>query len=294
MARFCGPGAVSLPPCTTSTVATASRVMPIIELSPRPPSTWPSSVRQMPPAHRRPLAVDLGAIADPDDPLCSPPLDLAEELAGVGVAHVAGAARVRQPAPAGGARPGRPHAPEAGGGCSRTATRTIRRPRRRPPPVCWPEPGLEADRVDLVIDLAETACTAHANPVRGACTCCAGWRSAAVALGHHRGRRHAGEPRRPAHPTSRSRSAASMPRSARPGWSEPGINFADYGVTSPVRRLGITPPAAAHPAVHRRSGLVDLPFGASRRPQRRPVPRPLPHPRRLAAVAGRRGPLLLG
>nr|BFE76299.1 hypothetical protein GCM10020092_096000 [Actinoplanes digitatis] len=61
----------------------AKLVMPIIELSPT--EQLPQLVRKMPPRTGA-IAVDLGAIGDPWDPLSSPPLDLAEELADVGVA----------------------------------------------------------------------------------------------------------------------------------------------------------------------------------------------------------------
>src|SRR4051794_35333141 len=63
--------------------AAAGRVMPIIELSPG--DRLPQLLRQLPP-RTGVIAVDLSGIAELGDPLWSPPLDLAEELAGVGVA----------------------------------------------------------------------------------------------------------------------------------------------------------------------------------------------------------------
>src|SRR3569832_1141517 len=64
-------------------VAAVRWVTPIVEVSPA--DRLPQLVRQMPP-RTGVMAVDLGAVPDPGDPLTSPPLDLAEELAELGVA----------------------------------------------------------------------------------------------------------------------------------------------------------------------------------------------------------------
>jgi hypothetical protein len=98
--------------------------------------------------------------------------------------------------------------------------------------------GLEHETVDLVIDLAETACVAHADHVeeqarrvlRWART--RPWRSVAVAAGAM-----------PANldelPTDRAVAVGRLDARVWERLAAPGIAYADYGVTSPIRRLGV-------------------------------------------------------
>jgi hypothetical protein len=98
--------------------------------------------------------------------------------------------------------------------------------------------GLEADRVDLVIDLAETACAAHADRfeerarhvLRWARS--APWRSVTVAAG-------AMPPNLDDLPTDEAVPVGRLDAQVWARLSEPGVGYADYGVTSPVRRLGV-------------------------------------------------------
>ncbi|MEV6299600.1 beta family protein [Actinoplanes sp. NPDC051861] len=97
---------------------------------------------------------------------------------------------------------------------------------------------LGPENVDLLIDLAETACAAHADEVverarrvlRWART--ASWRSVSVASG-------AMPPNLDDLPTDRPVRVGRLDARVWAHLGEPGVGYADYGVTSPVRRLGV-------------------------------------------------------
>jgi hypothetical protein len=216
--------------------ATAGRVLPIIELSPG--DRLPPLLRQLPPRTGA-VAVDLGAIEETADPLDSPPLDLAEELAGVGVAMLPvlraydSRRRLAEHGLAARMHLGRavlrlqPHR-DAHNPATATAT-AVR---------LLTGAGLEAERVDLVIDLAETACAAHANRfeerarhvLRWARS--TPWRSVTVAAG-------AMPPNLDDLPTDEAVPVGRLDARVWARLSEPGVGYADYGVTSPVRRQGV-------------------------------------------------------
>src|SRR5689334_13561382 len=61
----------------------AKHILPIFELEPG--QSIVPLIRELPPRTGA-IAVDLGTVPDPADPLSAPSLDLAEELAGLGVA----------------------------------------------------------------------------------------------------------------------------------------------------------------------------------------------------------------
>jgi hypothetical protein len=98
--------------------------------------------------------------------------------------------------------------------------------------------GLESERVDLVIDLAETACAAHADRfeerarhvLRWSRT--SPWRSVTVAAG-------AMPPNLDDLPTDEAVPVGRLDAQVWARLSEPGVGYADYGVTSPVRRHGV-------------------------------------------------------
>ncbi len=210
--------------------------MPIIELSPA--DRLPQLIRQMPPRTGA-VAVDLSAVDEPGDPLRSPPLDLAEELAEVGVAMLPVlraydsrrrlvehglAARMHLGRAVLRLQPHRDaHNPAA---ATATADRLLT------------GAGLEAERVDLVIDLAETACAAHANRFEERArhvlrwSRSLPWRSVTVAAG-------AMPPNLDDLPTDEPVPVGRLDAQVWARLSEPGVGYADYGVTSPVRRLGV-------------------------------------------------------
>ncbi|GID95973.1 hypothetical protein Adi01nite_53850 [Amorphoplanes digitatis] len=210
--------------------------MPIIELSPT--EQLPQLVRKMPPRTGA-IAVDLGAIGDPWDPLSSPPLDLAEELADVGVAMLPvlraydSPRRLLEHGLA-----ARMHLmravlrlqPHLDARNAVTATALTDR--------MLAGAGLEFDRVDLVIDLAETACTAHANRFEERARSvlrwarASPWRSVTIAAG-------AMPPNLDDLPTDEPVTVGRLDAQVWSRLREPGIGYADYGVTSPIRRLGI-------------------------------------------------------
>jgi len=216
--------------------ATASRVMPIIELAPT--DRLPQLVRQLPPRTGA-IAVDLGAVDGPVDPLCSPPLELAEDLADIGVAMLPvlraydSRRRLVEHGLAARMHLGRavlrlqPHRDARN---SAAATATTDR--------LLAGAGLQAERVDLVIDLAETACAAHADRfeerarhvLRWARS--SPWRSVTVAAG-------AMPPNLDDLPTDEAVPVGRLDAQVWARLSEPGVGYADYGVTSPVRRLGV-------------------------------------------------------
>jgi T4 beta protein len=209
--------------------AAARRVMPIIELSPG--DRLPQLVRQMPPRTGA-VAVDLSAIEEPSGPL-------ADELAGVGVAMLpvlrAYDSRRRLVEHGLIARMHLGRAvlrlqPHLDAHNAAAATETTDR--------LLTGSGLEAERVDLVIDLAETACAAHADRfedrarqvLRWART--APWRSVTVAAG-------AMPPNLDDLPTDEAVPVGRLDAQVWTRLSQPGVGYADYGVTSPVRRHGI-------------------------------------------------------
>ncbi|MEU8237650.1 beta family protein [Actinoplanes missouriensis] len=98
--------------------------------------------------------------------------------------------------------------------------------------------ALEPGEIDLMIDLAGTACLSHAEMVedqarrvlrwaRGAA-----WRSISVAAG-------AMPPNLDELPTDRAVTVGRLDARLWERLGEPGIGYADYGVTSPVRRAGV-------------------------------------------------------
>jgi hypothetical protein len=97
---------------------------------------------------------------------------------------------------------------------------------------------LGTDRIDLVIDLAETACAAHADRVeeraRRVIRWARGlpWRSVSVAAG-------AMPPNLDDLPADRPVTVGRLDARVWGRLREPGVGYADYGVTSPVRRAGV-------------------------------------------------------
>jgi hypothetical protein len=223
--------------------ATAHLVTPIIEMS-APSRDAPHEtvdllhlIRESPPRTGT-LAVDLGDVPDSGDPLCSPPLDLAERLGDERLTLLpvlrAGDSdrRLAEHGLAARMHLGRavlrlqPHTEATGPAAGAVTERVLR------------GSGLEPDRIDLVIDLAAMACRDRADRVedqahrvvRWART--RGFRSVSVAAG-------AMPPNLDDLPTDepvrvRRHDAALWARLA-----EPGVGYADYGVTSPVRRVGV-------------------------------------------------------
>jgi hypothetical protein len=184
------------------------------------------------------LAIDVSNLPDPDDPLRSPPLDLAEALAEHDVAMVP----VVRPYDSGrrliehglAARMHKQHAvlrlqPEDAPGpaaANATAALVLR------------GTGLEPEQLDLVVDLAETGCHASAERVeeqarrtiRWART--HPWRSVSVAAGAM-----------PANlddlPTDEAVQVGRWDARLWARIADTGVGYADYGVTSPVRRNGL-------------------------------------------------------
>ncbi len=216
----------------------AVQVMPILEVDEEQGPGILPLIRELPPRTGA-LAVDFGEIPEPADPLAAPSLDLAEQLADLGVAMLpvlrGHESRRRLAAHGLAARMHlrravlrlQPHVDAANPGqADALADRLLR------------GAGLEAEEVDLLIDLAETACVAHAErfeeQLRRILRWAHGrpWRSISVASGAM-----------PANldelPTDR---AVTIDRHDARVWAtigEPGIGYADYGVTSPVRRRGV-------------------------------------------------------
>jgi T4 beta protein len=214
----------------------AARVMPILELEPGP-SIVPL-IRELPPRTGT-IAIDLGALPDPGDPMAAPTLDLAEALADLGVVMLP----VLRPADSdrrlvAHGLAARMHLrravlrlqPHVDAGNPATADAVADRVLRRA--------GLAAEEVDLLIDLAETACAAHADAVQERArrvvrwSRSMPWRSVSVAAGAM-----------PANlddlPTDRPVTVGRLDARMWARLGQPGIGYADYGVTSPVRRLGV-------------------------------------------------------
>ncbi|WP_433375305.1 beta family protein [Actinoplanes sp. CA-142083] len=218
------------------TPADSGRVTPILELEPGP-SIAPL-IRQLPPRTGA-IAIDFGGVPDPEDPLVLPSLDLAEELAGLGVAMLPvlrAYENGRRLAAHGLAA--RMHLrravlrlqPHVDAGNPAEANAVTRR--------LLAGAGLEVEEVDLLIDLAETACVAHADVVEEQCRRVLRWargmpwRSVSVASGAM-----------PANlddlPTDQPVTVGRLDARVWTRLSEPGVGYSDYGVTSPVRRHGV-------------------------------------------------------
>ena len=214
----------------------AARVTPILELE--ADTGIVPLIRQLPP-HTGAIAVDFGELPDPDDPLTSPPLDLAEELSELGVAMLPVLrpyeSRRRLAAHGLAARMHLRRAvlrlqPHVDAGNPAEANAVTER--------LLHSAGLEPEEVDLLIDLAETACVAHAEHVeeqaRRVLRWARGmpWRSVSVASG-------AMPPNLDELPTDRPAPVGRLDARLWARLGEPGVGYADYGVTSPVRRRGV-------------------------------------------------------
>ena len=221
---------------THLTADEAALVLPVLELDPA--TDLVPLIRELPPRTGA-LAVDFGQIEEPLDPLMTPSLDLAEQLADLGVAMLpvlrAHESRRRLAAHGLAARMHlrravlrlQPHVDAANPAQADALVDRVLR-----------GAGLEAEEVDLLIDLAETACVAHADrfeeQLRRILRWARGrpWSSIGVASGAM-----------PANlddlPTDRP---VTIDRHDARVWTRigiPGIGYADYGVTSPVRRRGV-------------------------------------------------------
>lgn len=222
----------------------AHRVAPIIELStPSPDAPHEAAdlvhlVRELRPATDT-IGVDLGNVPYPDDLLRSPPLEVAEQLAGAGVgmlpvlrAHDSDRRLVEHGLAARMHRRRavlrlRPHVDAANPTAADTATERVLR-----------GSGLDPCQLDLVIDLAETPCRSRAELfeerahriVRWART--HEWASVSVAAG-------AMPPNLDDLPTDRPVPVGRLDAALWSRLAEPGVGYADYGVTSPVRRHGV-------------------------------------------------------
>jgi hypothetical protein len=179
-------------------------------------------------------------VGDSPDPLVSPPLDLAESLADLGVPLVP----VLRPYES------RRRLAEHGLAARMHLGRAVL---RLQPHLDATNPAeadavvervvhgtdLEPLRIDLVIDLAETACAAHADKVeerarrviRWART--RPWRSVSVASG-------AMPPNLDDLPIDEPVTVGRLDARVWGRLREPGLGYADYGVTSPVRRAGVS------------------------------------------------------
>ncbi|GAA2521993.1 beta family protein [Winogradskya humida] len=213
----------------------ARRVMPIIELGSG--DRLPQLIKQVPPRTGA-IGVDLGAIPDPADPLTSPPLDLAEELAGLGVAMLPVLRAYDSP------RRLVEHGLAARMHLKRAVLRLQPHVDARNPAGATSTTdrlltgsGLDPEHVDLVIDLAETACAAHADRFEERARHVLRWardqpwRSVTVAAGAM-----------PANlddlPTDEAVTVGRLDAQVWARLCEPGVGYSDYGVTSPVRRNG--------------------------------------------------------
>ncbi len=217
--------------------AAARRVMPLLEWEPG--VDFVPMFRNLRPGTPA-VAVDLGAIGDSPDPLVSPPLDLAEGLADLGVPLV----------PVLRAYESRRRLAEHGLAARMHLERAVL---RLQPHVDATNPAeadalierivrgtnLDPRRIDLVIDLAETACAAHADKVeeraRRVIRWARGlpWLSVSVAAG-------AMPPNLDDLPIDEPVTVGRLDARVWGRLREPGVGYADYGVTSPVRRAGVS------------------------------------------------------
>ncbi|AEV82041.1 hypothetical protein ACWT_1025 [Actinoplanes sp. SE50] len=98
--------------------------------------------------------------------------------------------------------------------------------------------ALDPNEVDLLIDLAETPCLAHADEVEERArrvlrwARLMPWRSVSVGSG-------AMPPNLDDLPTDRPVAVGRLDARVWERLGDPGVGYADYGVTSPVRRLGV-------------------------------------------------------
>jgi hypothetical protein len=223
--------------------ADAHRLLPIIEMS-APSRDAPHEiadlihlVREFTPRTAA-LAVDLGAVPDSGDALCSPPLDLAESLAERHVTMVPvlrsgdSDRRLVEQGLAARMHGGRavlrlqPH-PDAAPGAATTLTERILR-----------GTGLDPQQIDLVIDLAATACRSRADSFEDQAHRVVRWArtrtfsSVTVAAG-------AMPPNLDDLPTDQPVRVRRLDAALWARLAEPGVGYADYGVTSPVRRGGV-------------------------------------------------------
>ncbi|GAA2641448.1 beta family protein [Paractinoplanes durhamensis] len=214
----------------------AARVTPILELEPGP-SIVPL-IRQLPPRTGA-IAIDFGSLPEPGDRLAAPSVDMAEELAELGVAMLPVLrpyeSNRRLVAHGLAARMHLRRAvlrlqPHVDAGNPAEANEVTERMLRGA--------GLEVEEIDLLIDLAETACVAHADTVEEQCrrvlrwARSRPWRSVSVASGAM-----------PANlddlPTDQPVTVGRLDARVWARLGEPGVGYADYGVTSPVRRHGV-------------------------------------------------------
>jgi hypothetical protein len=214
----------------------AGRVIPILELEPGP-SIAPL-IRQLPPRTGA-IAIDFGALPEPADRMVLPSLDLAEELADLGVtmlpvlrayengrrlaAHgLAARMHLRRAV-----LRLQPHIDAGNPAEADAVTQRLLR-----------GAGLEVEEVDLLIDLAETACVAHADAVEEQCRRVLRWarglpwRSVSVASG-------AMPPNLDDLPTDQPVTVGRLDARVWTRLGAPGVGYSDYGVTSPVRRHGV-------------------------------------------------------
>jgi hypothetical protein len=210
----------------------SDRVVPIVELE--PDGVVLPLVRELRPRVRA-LAVDFGEVPEQ----AAGPEPLAERLTGAGLVMIpvmrphesslrlaehGRAARLHRQ---GAVLRLRPHA-DAGSPAEATAVteRLLR------------AAALDPGEVDLLIDLAETACLAHAAEVEERArrvlrwARSAPWRSVSVASG-------AMPPNLDDLPTDRPVPLGRLDARLWERLGEPGLGYADYGVTSPVRRRGV-------------------------------------------------------
>ncbi len=214
----------------------AARVMPILEVEPGPGIV--PLFRQLPP-RTAVIAADFGEVPDSTDPFDAPSLNLAEQLADLGVAMLPvlradeSGRRLAEHGLA--ARMHlrravlrlRPHLDAGNPAAANALTERLLR-----------GAGLEIEEVDLLIDLAETACVSHADRVEDQARRVVRWarsrpwRSVSVASG-------AMPPNLDDLPTDQAVMIGRLDARVWARLGEPGVGYADYGVTSPVRRHGV-------------------------------------------------------
>lgn len=214
----------------------AAYVMPILELEAG--TSIVPLIRQLPPRTGA-IAVDFGGIPDRGDRFVAPSLELAEELSGLGVAMlpVLRAYESSRRLAAHGVAAQmhlrravlrlRPHVDVGSPATADAVTEYVLR-----------SAGLEPEAVDLLIDLAETACVPHATLVEERCrrvlrwARVMPWRSVSVASG-------AMLPNLDDLPTDQPVTVGRLDARVWMRLGEPGVGYADHGVTSPVRRHGV-------------------------------------------------------
>ena len=214
----------------------AASILPIVELEPG--LELAPLIRRCPPRTEA-IGVDFGAVADHADPLVSPPLDLAEALADLGVPMVPVLRAYDSPR----------RLAEHGLAARIHLDRAILRLQPHLDATNPAEADAVTDRVlrganltiehvDLLIDLAETACVAHADRFEERARRVLRWarrlpwRSVSVASG-------AMPPNLDDLPVDRPVAVGRLDARVWDRLREPGVGYADYGVTSPVRRHGV-------------------------------------------------------